>query len=46
MAIKSKDSTKWQIISHVALMFFALCALIPFLLLLSASFNDERSVMV
>ena len=24
MAIKSKDSTKWQIISHVALMFFAL----------------------
>ena len=46
MAIKSKDSTKWQIISHVALMFFALCALIPFLLLLSASFSDESSVMV
>ena len=44
--MKSKDSLKWQIISHVILGFFVLCALIPFILLLSASFSDEANVMV
>lgn len=44
--MKSKDSLKWQTISHVVLMIFALCALIPFILLLSASFSDETNVMV
>lgn len=43
--IMSRDGKKWQIISHAVLMFFALCALIPFLLLLSASFSDENVVM-
>ena len=42
----SKDSLKWQIISHVVLMIFALCALIPFILLLAASFSNETEVMV
>ena len=41
----SKDGKKWQIISHTVLMIFSLCALIPFLLLLAASFSDENSVM-
>lgn len=44
--MKSRDTLKWQIISNVVLMIFALCALIPFVLLLSASFSDETSVMV
>jgi putative aldouronate transport system permease protein len=44
--MKSKDSIKWQIISHVVLMLFTLCAIIPFILLLSASFSDENTVMV
>lgn len=43
--IMSRDGKKWQIISHTVLMLFALCALIPFLLLLSASFSDENVVM-
>lgn len=45
MKIKSKDGTKWQIISHTVLMIFAICALVPFILLVSASFSDETSVM-
>ena len=44
--MKSRDSLKWQIISHVILMIFALCALIPFILLLAASFSNETEVMV
>lgn len=44
--MKSKDSRRWQIISHVVLMYFALCALIPFILLVAASFSDENAVMV
>ncbi len=43
--MKSRDSLKWQIISNVVLMFFTLCALIPFVLLVAASFSDETSVM-
>lgn len=43
--MKSRDSFKWQVISNVVLMLFTLCALIPFILLLSASFSDENSVM-
>ena len=43
--MKSKDRTKWQIISNVVLMLFTICALIPFLLLISASFSDETEVM-
>ena len=42
----SKDGKRWLALSHVVLMIFALCALIPFLLLLSASFSDENAVMV
>lgn len=44
--MKSLDSLKWQIISHVVLMFFTICALVPFILLLAASFSDETAVMV
>lgn len=44
--MKNADVFKWQVISHVVLMIFALCALIPFILLLSASFSDETAVMV
>lgn len=43
--MKSKDSTRWQILSHVVLMFFSVCVLTPFILLVSASFSDEQSVM-
>lgn len=43
--MKSRDVRKWQIISHTVLMFFALCALIPFILLVAASFSDENAVM-
>lgn len=43
--MKSKDSTKWQFISHTVLMIFALCALIPFIILVAASFSDENAVM-
>ena len=45
MEMKSRDIAKWQVISHAVLMFFALCALIPFILLLAASFTDEGAVM-
>ena len=41
----TNDAKKWQMISHTVLMIFALCALIPFILLLSASFSDETAVM-
>lgn len=44
--MKSRDSIKWQWISNIVLMIFALSALIPFILLLSASFSDETQVMV
>lgn len=43
--MKSRDTLKWQIISNVVLMFFAICALVPFILLLAASFSDEGTVM-
>ncbi|OUP85477.1 sugar ABC transporter permease [Lachnoclostridium sp. An169] len=43
--MKTRDAFKWQVISHVVLMFFALCALIPFILLVAASFSDEVAVM-
>ena len=44
--MKSRDIFKWKVISNVVLMIFALCALIPFILLLAASFSDETAVMV
>ncbi len=40
--MKSKDNTKWQIISNGVLAVFALVALIPFILLVVASFTDEQ----
>lgn len=43
--MRSRDNLKWQIISHVVLMLFAICALVPFVLLISASFSDETMVM-
>lgn len=44
--MKSRDSLKWQIISHTVLMIFTVCVIVPFLLLLSASFSEETAVMV
>ena len=35
--MKTKDAFKWQVISHVILMLFALCALIPFILLIAGA---------
>ena len=40
--MKTKDELKWQAISHIVLMVVTLCALLPFLLLIIASFTDEN----
>ena len=39
--IKSKDERKWQIISNGVLILLSLLALLPFILLVMASFTDE-----
>ena len=39
--MKSKDEMKWQIISNAVLIIVSLLALIPFVLLIMASFTDE-----
>ena len=40
--MKQKDDLRWQIISHAALAIVALLALLPFVLLIIASFTDEN----
>lgn len=37
-----KESTRWQILSHVVLAIFTICALLPFILLIIASFTDNQ----
>ena len=39
--IKSKDERKWQIISNGVLILLSLLALLPFILLVMASFTAE-----
>ncbi len=41
-----KESTKWQIGSHIILAIFALLAVIPFVLLIIASFTDNQTALV
>ncbi|MCI2048561.1 MAG: carbohydrate ABC transporter permease [Lachnospiraceae bacterium] len=40
--MKSKDDLKWQVISNTVLALFSLAALLPFILLVVASFTDEN----
>jgi putative aldouronate transport system permease protein len=39
--MRTRDNIKWQIISNGVLTVFTLCALLPFILLVVASFTDE-----
>lgn len=39
--MKNSDALKWKIISNGVLIFFSLAAIIPFILLIVASFTDE-----
>lgn len=45
MKIKSRDLTKWKWISNIVMLLFSLAALLPFLLLIVASFSEEAWVM-
>lgn len=40
--MKSKEYMRWQILSHGTMLFFTLCALLPFILLIVASFTDNK----
>lgn len=42
--MKSRDKTKWNLISNGTLIIFSLAAMLPFILLLSASITDEAYV--
>ena len=43
--MKSKDELKWQIISNGVMGIVSLAALLPFILLIVASFTDEKWVL-
>lgn len=43
--MKSKDLTKWKIISNGVLSIFSLAAVLPFILLIMSSFTEEAVVM-
>lgn len=40
--MKSKENLRWQIISHTVMLFFTIASLLPFVLLLIASFTDNK----
>ncbi len=41
-----KESTRWQIASHIVLAIFAILAVLPFVLLIIASFTDNQTALV
>ena len=43
--MRTKDNTKWKLLSNTVLIFFTLCALLPFILLIIASFTDETAAV-
>lgn len=43
--IRDKDTVRWSILANVILALFALCAILPIILLVAASFTDENVVM-
>lgn len=43
--IRGKDSRKWSIIANVVLLIFTICAVLPLILLISASFSSETDVL-
>jgi len=45
MDIKAKDEKAVQILAHVVLIFLSAMAILPFILLVSASFSDEATVI-
>ncbi|MGN8737847.1 carbohydrate ABC transporter permease [Bilifractor sp. HCP3S3_D3] len=44
-SVKGKGEKRFQIIIHIILMIFALCAILPFILLLSSSLTDDSVLM-
>ncbi len=44
-SVKGKGERRFQIIINVILMIFALCAILPFILLLSSSLTDDSTLM-
>ena len=40
--MRTKEYKKWQVISHAVMIFFSVCALLPFILLIVASFTDNQ----
>ena len=43
--MRTKDNTKWKLLSNAVLILFTLCALLPFILLIIASFTDETAAV-
>lgn len=43
--MKSKDQKKWSVISYFFMILFSLCAVVPFVLLVVASFTDNDVAM-
>ena len=43
--MRTKDNTKWKLLSNTVLILFTLCALLPFILLIIASFTDETAAV-
>ncbi|MBO5656843.1 MAG: carbohydrate ABC transporter permease [Agathobacter sp.] len=42
----SKDQKRWRIVAHIVLIFFAAMAILPFVLLIIASFTDETVALL
>ena len=42
----SKDQKRWRIVAHIVLIFFTAMAILPFLLLIIASFTDETVALL
>ncbi len=40
--MKSREYKHWQILSHAVMIFFSVCALLPFILLIIASFTENN----